>query len=438
MAEALIFKKTSPPPLNPPKKNGRIVLLLTTLLLAGATVYWVTAGGSSGAFDENGQRRHAAGGAGLNTTTFVPFEIVAREDVSPTAFVLTLRLPVGGEVSKAARTATSEAVAAAWRHGLWSVEVKQPQLQIARDYTPLPAADAADGQSSEELRLFVRAVPGGEVSKYLSRRPLGSTIDLRGPRLSFDVTARLGEGREMDEGKQVVVLAGGTGVATALQAADAVLRTSPSASVSILWANRQPYDTIGLDTTSTSALNPIVRDIRALQTRYGTDRMRVHSFVDAEQTMITEGAVRRAIEGSDGDSTGGRAAWYWPWSRASPKLSTVSSARQGPPADPSCVYHSARVLERLEADAARGSAKAKACSCSSKEATGATSDDRQGVGHGGKNLVLVSGPDGFISAWAGAKTWMGGQERQGPVGGILGHMAARDPQTFSNWQVLKL
>jgi NAD(P)H-flavin reductase len=438
--EAQPLKDTgSPPPPPPPSpRSRRSPLLLTVALLAGGTVYWATAGSSSGSFDDNGQRRLAAGGGvGLNPETFVPFAVVAREEVSPTAFVLTLRLPEG--VEGEGRAKTVDAIMTAWQHGLWSVEVKQPQLQIARDYTPLPKVEGneksegeGEGDNGTELRLFVRVVPGGEVSKYLSRRAVGSTVDLRGPRLSFDVAARVGQTETEDAGKekgdttddkQVVVLAGGTGISTALQAAHAVL--GRGASVSILWANRQQDDSIGLiDKHGDNAVNPIVRDIQKMQTRYGAGRLRVHSFVDAQQTLITETAVRRAMEGIDGAGSG--RAWYWPWGTSSTRVQATPTGADTTNA--ACVYHSTQILERMEADAVRGSAKAKACSCATTGPPGSA----------GKNLVLVSGPDGFIAAWAGAKTWAGGQERQGPVLGILGYMAARDPQTFARWQVLKL
>ncbi|KJR86608.1 cytochrome c mitochondrial import factor [Sporothrix schenckii 1099-18] len=414
----------SPPPPPPqPSKRRRAIVLGSLAVLVGGTVYWATAGSASGSFDDNGQRRLAAGGrGGLNTETFVSFAVVARDRVSPTAFVLTLRLLAEDGV---ARTATAAAIATAWQHGLWSVEVKQPQLQIARDYTPLPRVVGEHGEHGEhgqhsadgtEIRLFVRVVPGGEVSKYLSRRAVGSTVDVRGPRLSFDVAARMGGDGDSD--RQVVVLAGGTGISTALQAAKAVL--GRGAAVSILWANRQADDSIGVTATiDAKEANPIVRDIKALQTRYGADRLRVLSFVDAQQTWITEPAVRQAIAGPNGKSSG--RSWYWPWGR---QETTSSATTQPDTTDPSCVYHSARTLERLDADVFRGSTTTRTCSC--------------GAGSAGKNLVLVSGPDGFIAAWAGAKTWAGGQEQQGPLGGILGHMAARDPETFARWQVLKL
>ena len=385
----------------------------------------------------------------LNDRNFVPFEIVAREDVSPNAFVLTLRLAAttATEPSAAARRLTQQRIRAARQHGLWSVEVKQPQLQIARDYTPLPEVDgtvaalsslssSAGGEDDTDMRLFVRVVPGGEVSKFLSRRPEGSRIELRGPRRSFDVVARLvgggkenkQDGRSEDkkaEATKMLVLAGGTGVATALQAADAALRASPTVSVSVLWANRQPYDGMGLSAapnTPAAELNPIVRDIRALQAKYGVDRLQVQSFVDAEQTRISEAGVRRAMER---EKTSASSPWYRFWGRkTAPETDSnvlpVSGVSQE--AEKSCIYHSGRLLERQDADPLRSPDDAEtACACSR-----------------GKNLVLVSGPDGFIEAWAGAKRWVAGKERQGPLGGILGQMAARDPQTFSQWQVLKL
>ncbi|CAK7272014.1 mitochondrial peripheral inner membrane protein [Sporothrix epigloea] len=386
----------------------------------------------------------------LNERHFVPFDIVAREDVSPTAFVLTLQLASakgpGTEPPETARRLTQKRIKSAWRHGLWSVEVKQPQLQIARDYTPLPEATEVNSEGDEtRLRLFVRVVPGGEVSKFLSRQTVGSQIELRGPRRSFDVVTRLGEhAREgklgesitderkatddqatKTEPKRMIVLAGGTGISTALQAANAALCASPTVSVSILWANRQSIDSTGLHSapdTSQNKLNPIVRDIQALRSHYGADRLQVRSFVDAEQTHISGADVLQAMTTHTGNGGhGGNGLWYWAWWRRAAK-STVTPASSAAETIRPCIYHSNHMLERQDADPWRDSDGGDAaCACAH-----------------GKNLVLVSGPDGFIEAWAGPKKWEAGKEWQGSLGGILGQMAARDPQMFSQWQVLKL
>ncbi len=51
---------------------------------------------------------------------------------------------------------------------------------------------------------------------------------------------------------------------------------------------------------------------------------------------------------------------------------------------------------------------------------------------------MVSGPDGFISTFAGPKRWADGKELQGSVGGVLGHLIAGNPGFWRDWLVLKL
>ena len=166
----------------------------------------------------------------LNPVSFTPYTITAKETLSPTAFVLTVR-PADGARDGAP-------LWAAHRGATWSLEVKQPQLQIARDYTPLPPAGPAG-----ELRFLVRSVRGGEVSTYLARLAPGDVVELRGPRAGFDVGRRLGGGGG------VVFLAGGTGVAPALQVAEAVLGGGRPGdggpAVTVLWANRGRADCRG-------------------------------------------------------------------------------------------------------------------------------------------------------------------------------------------------
>jgi hypothetical protein len=50
----------------------------------------------------------------------------------------------------------------------------------------------------------------------------------------------------------------------------------------------------------------------------------------------------------------------------------------------------------------------------------------------GSKVIFVSGPTGFLEYWAGKKLWVGGQEVQGPLGGVLGHM------DLKGWSVYKL
>ncbi|KAK9234268.1 hypothetical protein V1525DRAFT_413638 [Lipomyces kononenkoae] len=105
---------------------------------------------------------------------------------------------------------------------VWSVEVKQPDLQIARKYTPLPlyyvlglrrVGEEANNNSKDEkdvkkvelertallrmvgenepdegkLVLLVRKYEDGEVSRWLYSRPVGSRIQLRGPHKAVEL-----------------------------------------------------------------------------------------------------------------------------------------------------------------------------------------------------------------------------------------------------------
>ncbi len=48
------------------------------------------------------------------------------------------------------------------------------------------------------------------------------------------------------------------------------------------------------------------------------------------------------------------------------------------------------------------------------------------------NILLVSGPDGFIDHWAGPRQWVNGEKIQDPLGGVISTLDLR------GWQVIKL
>ena len=45
----------------------------------------------------------------------------------------------------------------------------------------------------------------------------------------------------------------------------------------------------------------------------------------------------------------------------------------------------------------------------------------------GAKDVVVCGPDGFIAYWAGKKEWVGGEQLQGPLGGVVGALVKGQP-----------
>ena len=256
------------------------------------------------------------------------------------------------------------------------MQIKQPQLQIARNYTILPAAEK-DGK--KELTFLIRKERNGEVSGYLHRLPVGADIEVRGPVIDYVLPSDV---------QSVVFLAGGTGIAPAMQVAEAL---AGKADVRILWANRRREDCGGgiSDTPPpqgwtasirgwfvnsapseiahdipASQKNRVVQDLEGLKAQHSSFKgissqdipLKTDYFVDEEGTFINPARFQRLLHDA-----------------------------------PSAPEQSA-----------------------------------------GRKLLLVSGPDGFIKAWAGSKQWVDGREVQGPLGGVLSTLDT------TGWDVVKL
>lgn len=352
----------------------------------------------------------------LNQDTFVPYTITSRDAISATSFIFTVA-PQHPNPHPIFLTADpSTAATATWRYPLWSVEFKQPEVQIARNYTPLPPLE---GERLEDghLRFYVRSIPGGEMSTYLGRLGVGREVWLRGTHPGFDVAARLGSQRN------VVFLAGGTGVAPAMQVAKAVLDSHADARFTLLWAIRsreelqeapdlptiRPHDSSSWwdllrrrprpHPTEVSHpiadASPLGLELGEMKARYG-DRLRIHVGIDDESSQFRESHIATVIQ------------------RSPPAAPTVPSA-------PDCEPHNQKFHAPASEFEPNG---ARPCTC--------PTDQR------GRNLFMVSGPEGFISHYAGPKVWEGGVETQGAVGGVAGELRRRCPGFAADWLVLKL
>ena len=311
-------------------------------------------------------------GSDLNGEKFVPFTLVAKTQVSPTSSILT----VGSLSSKS----PFDSVNGLQRQAIVSIEAKQPQLQIARAYTPLPPLPGAAGAAGDEpvLRFFIRHDENGEMSGYLKRLLLGATIFLRGPNIELKLPG------DVDK---ILFLAGGTGIAPALQVAYALSGSRDNCKMKptmhVLWANKRKEDCMGglSDTIRQKAswtnwrgfvsgvepqkineqveIAPIVAELDHFKKSLGGD-LKIDYFVDDEQTYITPEMLRLLT--SSGQSN-------------------------------------------VESECAKPR---------------------------GRGLILLSGSDGFISHFAGSKTWQNGEEVQGQLGGVLGNLA------IQGWDVWKL
>lgn len=345
-----------------PRKHRWLGIALVTAAAGGAGAY---------------VRSQDSGSATLNQETFTKYSLVSRESVSATSSLFTLRprIPSGGNY---------DVYEDAWRVGVWSVMFKQPQLQIGRDYTPLPVTAATpltvDEENEGYLRFFIRKDPFGEVSRYLHNLKIGSDIEMRGPKVECVIP---------NQTRDILFIAGGTGIAPALQAGYSLLSRTTADNrpkIHILWASRRKEDAIGgkSDTSRAPASrqswysgwfgsgegsspdNPlsnnthgastslIVKELEGLKSQY-PGQITVDYFLDEENRFIDKKDISDFIK----------------------SRSSSDGSRQG-------------------------------------------------------NLILVSGPAGFISYMAGPKVWAQGQELQGPIQGVIKDLDLKD------WGVWKL
>ncbi|KAG5971225.1 hypothetical protein E4U58_000141 [Claviceps cyperi] len=352
----------------------------------------------------------------LNKSTFVPYIITACDAISPSSILFTITPPHQHGASCLPYLAPQASTQ--WRHPLWSVEFKQPEVQIARHYTPLPPNHDEDPRDGK-LRFYVRAIDGGEMSNYLRRLSVGNEVYLRGPHTGFDVLDRLGAC------KNVVFLAGGTGVVPGMQVARAVLENDDSAQMKLLWAVRkreevqsvtsagqqqQPWwkawtngiQSAAVATEITTDLeNPsaIAEELMRLKDRFGS-RLQIRLAVDEEHTQFTAKDLQSALRTCQ--------------ENRAPFAMAVGRG---------CLFHD----QLLHVQASEFEGPGSTCRC-----------EVELGGRPGKNLFMVSGPDGFVTHYAGQKRWLGGTLTQGSVGGVVGQLQSRDLSLANGWLVLKL
>jgi hypothetical protein len=318
----------------------------------------------------------SASDTSLNPHSFTPYTLVDKQAVSPSSAIFTLRQPEGAHAP--------DSVKEAWVRSVWSVQAKQPQLQIARAYTPLPprSGAAASDEAAEDVRLLIRAEAGGEVSTYLHALPDQATIELRGPNIECELPHDI---------KEVVFLAGGTGIAPAMQVAQAMGRWTGSR-MCILWANRRREECVGGVSDEHIPANPMLQAGSWWKSLLGLGQTAAPPHVADSQG---KGPIVQELEALK-ESTQFRNRELSVHQELSVQYYVDDEKTFIKPAD---------VVKRLHVDSPT---------------------------ENGSKLILVSGPDGFIEHWAGKKLWVGGRETQGPLGGVLGQM------NLKGWKVFKL
>lgn len=350
----------------PPQKSLRWPALLSTF--AAATVAGVIRARIADNKDQT-----------LNPFEFGRFHIIAKESVSSNSSLFKV-LPWS---TKSAGVWQEQ-----WKKGVWSISIKQPQIQIARDYTPLPPVPSSpttepdkDNQDvtadDSALNLWIRREVHGEVSNYLHALPLESKVEIRGPKLEYQLP---------DQISRIIFLAGGTGIAPALQIAHALqMRKDSKTEIGILWANRSRADCEG-----------------------GV----------SDGISITKGAPWRTFWAGDSETTRQPVSADAP-TQAGAIVNMLNQLKQGSGG-------------LLKVDYFVDDEKTLISPQNIKHLVQNKQPVKSVDGDSGKNLIIISGPDGFVNFWAGPKLWSNGHAIQGPLQGALGRMQ------LSGWEVVKL
>ena len=295
---------------------------------------------------------------GATADGFVKYTLARKDDVSSTCSIFTLTPSTSSPVD--VNDPSFERV-------ITSVQFKQPQLQIARNYTLLPHLE---GQNSQELRFLIRRERNGEVSGYLHRLHVGAEIEVRGVFPEYKLPSQV---------DRTVFLAGGTGIAPAMQGA-AML--AGDTNVHILWASRQREDCLG-----------------------------------------------GVSDGSEASSDHWR---LWSWWQTKPVVHVA-------PQKSAIVSELDSLKQRSQSQHAEsGQTRTVVDYFVDEEGTFIQSKDVQrllqqsGSFTSGRRILFVSGPDGFINHWAAPKQWKNGREVQGQLGGVLSTL------DLTGWEVVKL
>ncbi|KAJ5397308.1 hypothetical protein N7509_005421 [Penicillium cosmopolitanum] len=356
---------TASPKSAPPSPKNRWVGIAIITIAAGSTGAYL--------------RSQSPASDTLNPETFTKYSLVSREPVSSTSSLFTLRPRYHSDRNY-------DVYEDAWRIGVWSVMFKQPQLQIGRDYTPLPVTAATpltvDEENEGYLRFFIRKDPFGEVSRYLHSLSIGADIEMRGPQIECAIPK---------ETQEVLFIAGGTGIAPALQAGYSLLNRTTEENrprIHIFWANRLKEDCIG-GQSDTPVLETVRRSwfsgwFGSSKNTSSNDQAALHSLEDKSTSMIV-----RELDGLKSQYPGQVTVDYY---------LDEENRFIGKKEISDYIASTPRPLDNVP----------------------------------GRKLILVSGPEGFISYMVGPKVWADGKELQGPLRGIIKEL------DLKGWAVWKL
>ena len=108
----------------------------------------------------------------LSPSYFIPVTISENSPVGPDLALLTLSVPPDSRLSDEKDPSSLDPI--------WSIFIKDDDIQVERPYTPL---FGIDGEGI--IKLWVKRYSRGEVGRWLHSKQTGDTIEIRGPLKTF-------------------------------------------------------------------------------------------------------------------------------------------------------------------------------------------------------------------------------------------------------------
>jgi len=125
----------------------------------------------------------------LSPSYFTPLTLASSENSGPNTKLLTFKVPPDTLPSPDSYDLAP----------IWSVFIKDDDIQVERPYTPLEGVD-----EQGRMRFWIKKYEKGEVGRWLHSKSIGDTIEIRGPLKTW-----LWQDNVWDD---VVMISGGTGI----------------------------------------------------------------------------------------------------------------------------------------------------------------------------------------------------------------------------------
>ncbi|KAG9283990.1 hypothetical protein G9A89_005497 [Geosiphon pyriformis] len=110
------------------------------------------------------------------------------------------------------------------------VHVKDPSLQIFREYTPISSSD-----EKNFIDLLIKHYENGQVSRYIHNLEIGDLVEIRGPISTFKYRENMN--------KNLGMICGGTGITPMYQIINHILNSpSDTTNISLIYANKTKDD----------------------------------------------------------------------------------------------------------------------------------------------------------------------------------------------------